>query len=180
MWHCSSSPHATSRSYPRSLIHSFSTQTLDRAAHCCSNLELSFLVSMLQLTGCPPQAFSRTSAGLCNQSHSRLSLLSSTLCRHLVTITICLVQLSLCLWSSFCCPTDHVTLLLSLYSPFGAATVISVSLKLSSRSHLVAVYPCCRRLYSRHESQHPSLAGAQPLERAYCHESRYVSFGLNL
>jgi hypothetical protein len=82
MWHCSSSPHAVSQSYPRSLVRSFSTQALDHAPHCCLNLDLSFLVSMLQLTGCPPQAFSRTSAVRCNQSHSRLSLLSSALCRH--------------------------------------------------------------------------------------------------
>jgi hypothetical protein len=61
------------------------------------NSDLSFLVSMLQPTGCPPQAFSRTSAVLCNQSHSRI-LLYPALSRHLViAIDIRLVQPSLCL-----------------------------------------------------------------------------------
>jgi len=62
-----------------------------------------------------------------SQSHSRLSLLSSALSRHLVAIAIRLVQPSIYLWSSSCCPTDHVTLSLSLYGPIVAAAVISVS-----------------------------------------------------
>jgi hypothetical protein len=59
------------------------------------------------------------------------------------------------------------------YSPFVAAAVISVSqviLSLSSCRYR------CRPLHPRHKSQHLSLAGARPLERAYCHESCYVSF----
>jgi hypothetical protein len=54
----------------------------------------------------------------------------------------------------------------------------SQSLKLSSRSYPVAVHLRRRPLHLRHESQHPSLTGVRPLERAYCHESHYISCGL--
>jgi hypothetical protein len=59
------------------------------------------------------------------------------------------------------------------YSPFVATAVISVSQVILSLSSCRC--RCCP-LHPHHKSQHPSLAGAQPLERAYCHESRYVSF----
>jgi hypothetical protein len=63
------------------------------------------------------------------------------------------------------------------YSPFVAAAVISVSqVILSLSSCRCRCRCCCRPLHPRHKSQHSSLAGARPLERAYCHESRYVSF----
>jgi hypothetical protein len=42
------------------------------------------------------------------------------------------------------------------------------------RSHLAAV-PHRRPLHPRHEPQHQGLAGARPLERAYCHESVSVA-----
>jgi hypothetical protein len=65
-------------------------------------------------------------------------------------------------WSSSCCPTDHVTLSLSLYSHIVAATVISVSQVIL----LLSSCRCrCRPLHPRHKSQHLSLAGARPLER---------------
>jgi hypothetical protein len=61
------------------------------------------------------------------------------------------------------------------YSPFVAATVISVSQVILSLSSCRC--RCrCRPLHPHHKSQHLSLAGARPLERAYCHELRYVSF----
>ena len=95
-----------------------------------------------------------------------------------------LVTLSLSLSASFnraytfgpssCCPTNHVTLSLSLQSLrrfHQEPTLLSFqSLKLSSCSYPVAVHLRRRPLHPRHESQHPSLAGARPLERAYCHE----------
>jgi hypothetical protein len=45
---------------------------------------------------------------------------------------------------------------------------------------LRAISSRCRPLHPCHKSQHPSLAGAPPLERVYCHESRYVSYSLKL
>jgi hypothetical protein len=108
-------PIRTSQSHLRSLVCTFSTLALDHTTQLF-NSDLSFLVSMLQLTGCPPQAFSRTSAVLCNQSHSRLSLFPS-LCRHLVTIAICLIQPSLYLWS----------FIMLSYKSRHSTTVISVS-----------------------------------------------------
>jgi hypothetical protein len=155
------------------------------------NHDLSFSVSMLQLTGCPPQAFSRTSAVLCNQSHSRLSLFPS-LCRHLVTIAIRLVQPSLYLWSimlsyesrhsaavlhSTCVPSPPFTSARRFRQESTLLSTSSQSFKLSSRFHPVAVH-FRRPLHPRHESQHQSLTGVRPLERAYCHEPCYVSCGL--
>jgi hypothetical protein len=131
---------------------------------------------MLQLTGCPPQAFSHTSAVLCNQSYSRfiaiaLRAISSPCHRHrypprstepipLVPHPVVLQTMSI----YHCC-----------YSPFVAAAVISVSQVILSLSSCCCCCRC-RPLHPRHKSQHPSLAGAWPLERAYCHESCYVSF----
>jgi hypothetical protein len=89
------------------------------------------------------------------------------------------VTLSLSLSASFnqahtfgpssCCPTNPATPPPSFQSP-----------KLSSCSYSVAVHLLRRRpLYLRHESQHPNLTGVRPLERAYCHELHYISYGLN-
>jgi hypothetical protein len=64
------------------------------------------------------------------------------------------------------------------YSPFIAAAVISVSQVILSLSSCCCCCRC-RLLHPQHKSQHLSLAGAQPLERVYCHESRYVSYSLN-
>ena len=70
--------------------------------------------------------------------------------------------------------TDPVNPSLSYgFSPLPfVVRVISVSQVILSypRSHPVAVHLRRRPLHPRHESQHPSLAGARPLERAYCHE----------
>jgi len=60
---------------------------------------------------------------------------------------------------SSCCSTNLTTPPLS-----------SQSSKLSSRSYPVAVHHRRRPLHLRHESQHRSLTGVRPLERAYCHE----------
>jgi hypothetical protein len=129
--------------------------------------------TLLQMTPLLANIFDQDHRILRTLYPSRLSLLSSALSRKPVAITIRLVQPSLYLWSSSCCPTDHVNLWLSLYSPFVAAAVISVSQVILSLSSCRC--RCCP-LQLRHESQHPSLAGAQPLERAYCHEWCYVSF----
>jgi hypothetical protein len=130
--------------------------------------------TLLQMTPLLANIFDQDPRILRTLSPSRLSLLSSALSRHLATIAICLVQPSLYLWSSSCCPTDHVTLSLSLQSlrRFCQEPVppSSQALKLSSRSHPVAVHLRRRPLHPRHESQHTSFAGAQSLERAYCHE----------
>ena len=108
----------------------------------------------------PPFTF-----GGCRRLHSRLLLLSSALCRHLVAIAIRLVQPSLYLW---------FFIMLS-YKSRRSTAVISVS------QVILSISSCrCRRcpLHPRHKLQHLSLAGAQPLERAYCHESHYISCGL--
>jgi hypothetical protein len=80
------------------------------------NLDFSFLVSMLQLTGCLPQAFSCTSAVLCNQSHSRLSLFLHYVVT-VISIAICLVQpsLHLYLWSTMLsCKSRRSTAIISV------------------------------------------------------------------
>ena len=139
---------------------------------------------MLQLTGCPPQAFSSY-----HRCSSQILAVSFTVYRYCPPRY--LVTLSLSLSASFnraytFGPHPVVLQTTSLYrcrsTVPSSLPPSSQSLKLSSRSHPVAVYAHlrCRPLHPRHESQHPSLAGARPLERAYCHESRYVSYGLNL
>jgi hypothetical protein len=128
------------------------------------------------------KAFSRTTAVLRTFSVSfTVYRYFPALSRHLVAIAIRLVQPSLYLGphpvvlqtTSLYCYRSTVPSSLPLSSQF---------LKLSSRSHPVAVYAHLRGrpLHPRHESQHPSLAGARPLERAYCHKSRYISYGLSL
>jgi hypothetical protein len=163
----------------------FGIQALDHAPHgCCliSTLHSRYpCYSSRAVLRKHSRRTTRSSSHFC-LIHG-LSLLSSALSRHLVIIAIAirLVQPSIYLWSSSCCPTDHVTLSLSLYSPIVAAAVISVfQVTLSLSSCRCYAHLCCRPLHPRHKSQHPSLAGARPLERAYCHESCYVSYGLNL
>jgi hypothetical protein len=149
----------TSQSYLRSLVRTFSTLALDHATQLF-NSDLLFLVSMRQLTGCPPQAFSPTSAVIRTLSHSRLSLLSSALCRHC---------------HHYRYPprsTEPIPIPLVLHH-------VVPRISLFPRRHLsLPSYPLAlilslfrrRPLHPSHESQHPILAGAQPLERAYCHE----------
>ena len=130
-------PIRTSQSHLRSLVRTFSTLALDHATQLF-NPDLSFLVSMLQLTGCPLQTFSRTSAVLCNQSHSQLSLFPA-LCRHChhyrypprSTEPIPLVHHVVLRISSLRrCPTLHVR----------TKSTIHVGPSLSSRIHAVIYF----------------------------------------
>jgi hypothetical protein len=157
MWHYSCPPswtfvlrsHGLLFTFRRPLIRRiFGIQNLD---HGCCLIPLSHFVSFTALAICPPRYVVTV-----------------------ITIAIRLVQPSLYLWSSSCCPTDHVTLSLSLHylrrfhqEPTPPS---SQSLKSSSRFYPVAVHLRRRPLHPRHESQHPSLTGVRPLERAYCHE----------
>src|ERR1700677_1115275 len=86
---------------------------------------------------------------------------------------------------SSCCPTDPVSTAVLRFLESHVAVknprcghIISVSQVILSypRSHIAVPHYRRRRPHLRHESQHPSFAGAQPLERAYCHESMcYIS-----
>ena len=161
------------RSYLRSHV-IFSIQALDHAPRGCCLLSTSHSLGILvlQRTGCHWQAFSYHRCS----SHIRNLIHGYRYCppRYLVT-------LSLSLSASFnraytFGPHPVVLQTTSLYhcrsTVPSSLPQSSQSLKLSSRSHPVAVYAHlrCRPLHSRHESQHPSLAGARPLERAYCHD----------
>jgi hypothetical protein len=109
-----------------------------------------------------------------------------------ITIAIRLVQPSLYLWSimlsyesrhsaavlhSTCVPSPPFTSARRFRQESTLLSTSSQSFKLSSRFHPVAVH-FRRPLHPRHESQHQSLTGVRPLERAYCHEPCYVSCGL--
>jgi hypothetical protein len=113
----------------------------------------------------------------------------------ILAVSFTVIAIVLCAISSPCCyrypfrstepiplvPHPVVLQTMSIYpcrySPFVAAAVISVSQVILSLSSCRCR---CRLLHPCHKSQHPSLAGARPLERAYCHELCYVSFGFNL